>query len=96
MRKKYSYCYTLPFVLIESLESNPLNNGCQTHLGVAGKDVSSIDGTVKSYGYVHEYFGHADVLMVYVDGEWTAVTNAIYDEAKGTFTFNWKDAYVEY
>ncbi|MDP6933132.1 MAG: hypothetical protein QGG40_09455, partial [Myxococcota bacterium] len=70
--------------------------GCEATVGVDSDDVAALDGTTVSYGYTAEYFGHAEVLFVEVDGAWTAVSNAVWDPSTGTFTYDWQDAYVAY
>ena len=58
--------------------------------------VSALDGSTTGYGYIHEYFGHANVLTSETDGVWAPVDNASWDEKTGAFSYDWLDGYMEY
>ena len=70
--------------------------GCLATLGLDGDTVSDLDGTTTGYGYIHEYFGHANVLTTETEGVWAPVDNASWDEETGAFTYDWLDGYMEY
>lgn len=80
-----------PYIVTES------DVGCAA-LGLGGKDVLELAGTGVGYGYVHEYYGHADVLMFFFDSDiyWDAVSFATWDETTHAFAYDWQDGYREY
>jgi hypothetical protein len=67
--------------------------GCSIAVG-KGVDVSALEGTVVSYGYVPEYYGHAEVLMVNEGDAWFAASFATMTD--GIFSYNWEAAYISY
>jgi hypothetical protein len=64
---------------------------CLAALGVDASTVGSWDGTVRSYGYNPDYFGHAEVLMFYEDSAWGAGTYVQYDAESGELAYEWED-----
>ena len=69
---------------------------CGTLLGIGSDDVSVLDGTAISYGYIDEYFGHASVITGYTNGTWAVLGFASYDPVSGAFSYDLEDGYVEY
>lgn len=70
-----------------------------THCAAVGYDsaaVAALVGTVRGYGFNPEYFGHAPVLFAEVDGLWTAVAYASYDEITGDFNYDWEEGLYAY
>ncbi len=70
--------------------------GCLALAGYDATTVSDLDGTTVAYGYSPDYFGHAEVLMGVVDGAWTALAFATWDEATGAFSYEREAGYFEY
>ncbi len=66
--------------------------GCAATLA----DPATFDGTVVSYGYAPNYFGHAQVLMVYESGAWNAVSFGGMDDTTGEFSYQWDVGYRAY
>ncbi len=62
---------------------------CLAALGVDATTVGSWNGTVKTYGFVPEYFGHPDVLVQTTGGPWSAWAYASWDEAAGDLGYLW-------
>jgi len=57
-------------------------------------DALPSDGDTRGYGFVQEYLGHGDAFMVLVDGAWTAVAFAVYED--GAFSYDWDSGAVQY
>ena len=70
--------------------------GCLATLGYDESTVNELNGGTIGYGYIHEYFGHANVLSSEVDGVWVPIDNASWDEKTGEFNYDWLDGYPEY
>ena len=70
--------------------------GCEATLGISSDAVSSLNGTTVSYGYCSDYYGHAKVFFVEIDGVWTAVANASWDEKTETFSYDWQSGFAAY
>jgi len=76
---------------------NETDVGCAGTFGYDTTTVSDLDGSMVSYGFLHAFYGHADVLMVYTETEgWTAGTFATYDETTEEFGYDWQDGYANY
>jgi hypothetical protein len=70
---------------------------CGTLLGIGSDDVSVLDGTAVSYGYIDEYFGHASVLSEYTANLiWEVVGFASYDASGGTLVYDLEDGFIGY
>ncbi|MDP7115231.1 MAG: hypothetical protein QGH45_24865 [Myxococcota bacterium] len=70
---------------------------CATLLGLDSDDVSMLDGTAVSYGYIDEYFGHASVLSEYTANLiWEVVGFASYDVSGGTLVYDLEDGFIGY
>jgi hypothetical protein len=69
--------------------------GCAA-VGHDASTVAAMDGIVVSYGFIFEYVGHADMLMIHDGVTWVGVSFSTYDEASGSFDYGWDEAYVEY
>lgn len=71
--------------------------GCRELSGYDATDVSDLDGEVVSYGYVSDYFGHANILMVDGGaGDWQPATMATWDEATSELSYDWADGIFDY
>ena len=68
------------------------DSGCDL-LPRAGIDAGKLKGSELGYGYNEEYYGHAQVLMVY-SGSWSAATFA--SMSGTTFSYDWELAYITY
>jgi hypothetical protein len=66
--------------------------GCEA-LGI---DPSELAGRRLFRGYQSEYLGHGDVLMVPIEGYWSAVAFADYEPETGWFGYRWEDGFVTY
>ena len=64
---------------------------CLPTLGVDAATVGTLDGRTEPRGYNDQYFGHAKVLMIVVDGEWKGGDYADWDETTGLFEYQWDD-----
>ena len=60
--------------------------------------IAALDGARMSYGYVPEYWGHANVLMQLDEetGEWEAVTFSTWDEETGELFYDRRDGACGY
>ena len=74
-------------------ESDP---GCEAVFGIGPGNVGDLNGLWAGYGYSAEYFGHAAVFLLEVEGEWVALSNALFDEASGAYSYERLDGYVAY
>jgi len=74
-------------------ESEP---GCRATFGIGPENVGDLNGLWAGYGYSAEYFGHAAVFLLETEGEWVAVSNAVFDEATGAYSYERLDGYVAY
>jgi hypothetical protein len=72
------------------------NGACMATIGVDATTIGSWDGTVRSYGYNPDYFGHAQALVYWDGSAWVTVSYASWDEAKHTFDYQWSDGAVYY
>lgn len=65
-------------------------------MGAAG--IEAMIGTTVSYGYVSEYVGHSNVLMLLDDATdtWQAVAFASYDDTTGAFLYDRRDGFCGY
>ena len=70
--------------------------GCLGVFGMDASTVGSLDGAVVSYGFIHEYYGHADVLSVDAGAGWDVVGFANWDDASFEFSYDLVDGYVSY
>ncbi len=80
--------------------------GCLNTLGYDKTNISDLEGTTRAMGYTPEYIGHASVILIELEGVWTAVANAEYVEeldkstkeptGVGLLTYDWYDGYIEY
>jgi hypothetical protein len=68
--------------------------GCDP-LGHDTATVAAMNGTTRAYGFAEEYVGHADMLMIDIDG-WQGVSFATWHADSGTFDYGWDDAFVEF
>lgn len=73
-------------------ESGP---GC-TVFGYDATNINDLNGTMVSYGYNPDYYGHAQVLATFDGSEWRVVTFAAWDEATGALTYDWQDGIQDY
>lgn len=73
-------------------ESGP---GCAV-FGYDASTIGDLDGTTVSYGYIPEYYGHAQVLAVDDGTRWNVVTFAAWDDATSAFSYDWQDGIQEY
>jgi len=100
----YGWAFDVTFSNPEiTAESSP---GCLATLGYDKSNVTDIAGETRGMGYTPEYIGHASVIMIDVDGVWTAVANAQFVEeidkttkkttGVGELTYQWHDGYIEY
>jgi hypothetical protein len=71
-------------------------DGACAAIGYDAAAIAALDGTTKSYGYAEEYFGHADVIMVMVKGEWSAVSFATWDDGSENFLYDWEVGFEGY
>lgn len=62
----------------------------------AGIDPADFDGLTRSYGYVPDYYGHAQVIMEDAGAGWDAQGYATWDEATGTFAWYIDDGEISY
>lgn len=62
----------------------------------AGISPGDFDGITRSYGYVPDYYGHAQVIMEDVGGGWDAQGYATWDEATGAFAWFIDDGEISY
>jgi len=74
-------------------ESGP---GCAGTAGVDELSIGTLNGSIRSYGYTPDYYGHVKMLMIVVDGEWIAAANAEWDDTTGVFLYDWNDGYFHY
>jgi len=72
--------------------------GCLPTLGYDADSVNDIDGTSMAYGYIAEYFGHAQVMTLYTEAtdSWDVVTFASWDAVTGEFSYDWEDTFYPY
>ncbi len=70
--------------------------GCAAVFGIGPGNVGDLNGLWAGYGYSAEYFGHAAVFLLEVEGEWVALSNALFDEASGAYSYERLDGYVAY
>jgi hypothetical protein len=100
----YGWAFDVTFSNPEiTAESSP---GCLATLGYDKSNITDISGETRGMGYTPEYIGHASVIMIDVDGIWTAVANAEFVEevdkttkkptGVGELTYDWQDGYIEY
>ena len=68
--------------------------GCSA-FGHDAAAVAAMAGTTRAYGYAEEYVGHADMLMIWVDG-WQGASFATWHPDSGALDYGWDDAYVEF
>ena len=61
-----------------------------------GVDPADFDGLTRSYGYVPDYYGHAQVIMEDAGGGWDAQGYATWDEATGAFAWYIDDGEISY
>ncbi len=54
-----------------------------------------LEGSVVPYGYVPEYYGHAQVLMAYDGAAWYAASFASLGK-KDDFSYDWEVGYISY
>lgn len=57
--------------------------------------LDALEGTTRSYGYIFEYFGHANVIAE-DDGGWDAQGFATWDEGSGAFEWEISDGTLAY
>ncbi len=70
---------------------------CGNLLNIGSDDVTVLDGTAVSYGYIDEYFGHASVLTEYTANQtWEVVGFASYDASGGTLVYDLEDGFIGY
>lgn len=72
------------------------DDGACAAIGLSGSDASSLDGSIVSYGFVDDYYGHADVIAVLIGNKWTVVNFAAYDAKKSAFSYEWEIGAIHY
>ena len=99
----YGWAFDVTFSNPEiTAESDP---GCLATLGYDKSNLADISGQTRGLGYTPEYIGHASVILIDLDGVWTAVANAEFVEeidndgqptGVGALSYEWTDGYIEY
>jgi hypothetical protein len=82
--------------LLEAEFVSEADPGCEAVFGIGSGNVGDLNGVWAGYGYSAEYFGHAAVFFLEVEGEWVALGNAEFDEATGAYSYERLDGYVAY
>ncbi len=70
--------------------------GACAAIGYDAAAVAALSGTTRSQGYAEEYFGHADVIMVFDGGTWSVVSFATWDHGSHLFEYDWEVGYESY
>jgi len=70
--------------------------GCLATVGADSAALGDLEGTVVSYGYDPDYFGHIEILFVEQGGAWAAADHASWDASSGAFSYDWEDGYHPY
>jgi hypothetical protein len=76
-----------------------LSGGCaMSELGFDAAKIATEDGATRAVGYVTEYAGHSNVLMLLNDatGEWSPIGVASYVDETGEFFYSRSDGYCGY
>ncbi|MBN1335389.1 MAG: hypothetical protein JXB39_05465 [Deltaproteobacteria bacterium] len=71
--------------------------GCEALLGVTPDVLAAIHGSTVTWGYVSEFYGHAQMLMTWTEADgWGPAAYASYDESTEVFHYDDQDGYVTY
>ena len=83
------------FDLVVTDASSVVDLRCDA-IGLDASAVAALVGTVRSYGFIPEYFGHAPTLMMDSDGTWVPLAYAAFDDTTGALSYEGVDGYVKF
>ncbi len=89
-----SWAFDIELGAPELLTESP--PGCLATTGVDSATMAQLEGSMVSYGYNPDYFGHIQVLRVEEGGVWDSAGHASWDSGSGSFSYDWQAGYQSY
>ncbi|MCB9690098.1 MAG: hypothetical protein H6735_33965 [Alphaproteobacteria bacterium] len=91
LRSDCAQCdFAVDLVIGNASVDTDVNGACLASLGVDAATIASWNGQPKAYGYIAEYFGHAEVYVEYDGAEWNTKGYASLDTVTHELSYSWE------